>query len=249
MAGNGRTGKNDFHLKTGGLRKDGKLMCRVPESEWDSIKRLLRENDLKFQEVFDYLVVNGVVFRDSGIMDFINRRKASQKKASSAEKVRRFDGKKHPRLKRKGKICLMYRDDLASFRQYCVDSNIAQQHIFNILLVEGFAKEKPVIMDLVRKCKAAGVSQRKKQVARLSDDEYILILSDKDSRDILSRTTKSYDSATTGYSIQEDLNEIMSESEMSEEDLADAELNRMISQKRKAKQKEIDRLTEPVDDE
>jgi hypothetical protein len=192
------------------VTKDVRQSMKIPEKTYRKIKdELLDKYEIKgFQTLFDYLVVSGVVYLKSDVLSVVRSR--------APEYAIRF---KQERLSRLGKVqkqkkesisqvvCTMYDRDNLALNNFVMEERIKKFWIFEILFDE-FAKENTILVEHVKKCKSLNITERKKQVSRLMNDEYITVLHPKDAEEILNILTEKYDNREFGGILQDQIAEV-----------------------------------------
>lgn len=234
-----------------GIKKEKKLTVRFPKDKVDEIKSLCKENGLKgIQELFDVLIVSGLVFRNAKVIEYVREKKQEEKERYRIESMGKL-GWSEPVDKQNTweTKCFMYNQDHKAFCDYLIEENIKKQWVWNILLVKGFLAQEPFIIDLINKWKDLKISARKKAVVRLSSDEYITVLPRDDANKILEEATKDYDNRVFDSSIEDMIKERLRSQQKEDQEEEDAELeselNKKIETLRKSRQAEVDFLVKP----
>lgn len=246
-----RGGKHSFRRVTSpNLRKQKKVMLRVPEDVMPTIKKLMIKYDIKgMQYLFDMLVVSGICFRREEILKFVRKQIPKYKEENTKRNLAKLKKKKMPKKKMYGYVASMYTSDNKTFHEYILEENIKQQWLWNALFVDGFAAEEKCIIDLVKRAKTLNLSSRKKAIARLSDDEYITTMPLEDARALLDKITKEYDQKIFDDSIESlveaKLQIKAKQKAREEEDELEAALHEKISAIRKNRNKQIKKIIEP----
>ena len=247
-------GKGKKEFKKRSLTKDKKVMVRFPRRSLKIIKKKIQEHELKsMQELFDCMIISGIVFRKKEILEFVRENVPKYQKISAQEKLSRLGkAEKPPKIDMYGVNMTMYNNDYLAFKNYIVEENIQQQWLWNILFEDGFSMDEPCIIDLVERAKKLEINSRKKAIARLTNDEYITTLSTVEADKILEKITEEYDNKKFDASL-EAIIESKIELEKSvknledEEDL-DSELAKKMENLRRSRGVKIQHLTKPKEE-
>lgn len=193
------------------LRKSKKLLCKIPKDIKEKIDNELMEKYSvnSYQAIFDYLVISGVVYFnreiigliDDNISEFIERDKLAK-----LARLKKCDPPEYPDYH--SNTFHMYPKDFKGFKDFVIEKNYSQQWVFEILFRE-FAKENPIIVDFLKRGKDLDVRKRKKQVARLSEDEWVKRLSEDDSKIILAQLTENYDNNKFSEHLQAEIDKFL----------------------------------------
>ncbi len=233
------------------LRKERKVMIRIPEHFMPQIKTLFTKYELKgIQYLFDILIVGGIVFRRKEIIQFIRDNKQKYKDLNTQYNLSKLgvvDKIKSPKMY--GVNVAMYNADHRAFKDYILEENIKQQWIWEILFVDGFNNEEKCVIDLIERSKALKLSSRKKAIARLSNDEYITALPTQEANRILNQLTTEYDERSFDDSIEQ---AIESRLQLRAKELAKKEdkelddgLNKKIMSLRMSRAKQMQDISKP----
>lgn len=245
-------GKVDIALTGKRIRKERQVMFRLPKDKMDELKKLINKYELSsMQELFDYLIVSGIVFRKPEILDFIRKYKKKYKKRSRQERLSRLKKAKRPNMPKTTDLYSrnvhMYHEDYKAFKDYIIEENIAQQWVFNILFIDGFLKEEPAIINLITRARDLEINKRKKAVARLSNDEFVSALSEYDANLIMEKLTEEYDKKEFDPEIQEFISNVLNNK--IKEETNDNELNTRLEAKltrlRQSRARSINIITAP----
>lgn len=239
--------------KTKTLRKNKKQIVKIPVEVNKKIKEeLLEKYGLKsYQALFDYLVVSGVVFLrpevikivDDNIQEYIER----DKKA----KLSRFGKIEAPEFPEycTPKTFQMYLKDFKTFSDFAIERNYAKQWIMEILFSE-FSKENEDLIALISKAQKLNVRKRKKQVARLLDDEWITCFSPEESKEMLAQFTENYESGNLDSLIQEEIYKLnVRKRERESEEEEEAQFQKKMENLRSARHKRAGHLMTPRSEE
>lgn len=225
----------------------------MPMTTYKKIKNeLLDKYEIKgFQTLFDYLIVSGIVYLKKDIIEIVRARTpeyVARYKQSSLSRLGLAEKPDTGEIKQE--VCTMYDRDLENFNKFCIEENIKKFWIIDILMDE-FSKENPVIIDHIRSCQKLNITERKKQVSRLLNDEYVAILNPRDQDQILEMLTKKYDDKEKHllqYEIFDDLEK--SEKRLEEQNDVDSAFAHRIARLKRARMRDVADITEPlIDDE
>ncbi len=237
-----------------GLRKDVRLSVRIPKEKYSRLKELFSKHGLRgIQELFDVLVVSGIVFRNAEVIEFVRAGKQKEKDRFSEQSKAKFgwitSDDTLPKADSVDARCLMYTQDYKAFCDYIIEENIKKQWVWNILLVDGFLAEPPFMIELINKWKSLHITARKKAVVRLANDEYITTLSPADAEKILDEATREYDNRVFDASIEAMIEEKLKIKEKEEEEAEEQELDDALNKKmeslRRSRQAEVDFIVKP----
>lgn len=232
------------------IKKDKQIAIRLPEETLKEIKKQLPFDGLKtFQQLFDYLIVSGIVFRKPEVIDLIRKHKEKYRQISVQEKLSRL-GKapKLPTVKMKTTIAQLYRADFMAFKQFCLEESVTQANIFRILFIEGFLGRDEGLLKMINKAKELQVEKRTKTIARLTNDEYVFALDVDETKTILEELTANYDNRENfSEEIQQFIFQRMSEKD--EDVVLEEELDRKLARLRKERTKKINKLIEEALDD
>lgn len=193
-------GRNEF-------LKSKKQILKVPSEVNSKIKKeYLKKYGLKsFQELFDYLVVSGIVYLDSDVISIIDNQIDFYKKRDAQAKLARLGKAEAPIYpKYIEKIFMMYPKDFAAFGRYITEKNYAKQWVSEILFSE-FVNDNPKLISIIDRAQNLDVRKRKNQISRLAQDEWIMCLDENDSLKILEQLTDSYDNRKFSNLIQNEI--------------------------------------------
>jgi hypothetical protein len=235
------------------IRKNKKINYRCPKWAANQIldKQFLAKHGLKnFQDLFQYLVVSGVVYLKPEILQLVK---------NNIDKYR--TKYKHSALAKLGKTNVpkfdeftqiradFYEQDFINFNNFCVEQNVKPIWVYHCLFIDGFLKEDPAVLKLIKDCQQRNVKKRKNIIARLVKDKYIDVLPDADCKQILNHLTKKYDRKEFDPSliIDEVVKIEQKTKQQEEEDEFDKELNRKMISVQAARKTMIQMAVEPVD--
>lgn len=235
------------------ITKDIRQGMKIPVKTYEKIKNeLLKKYDIKgFQALFDYLVVSGVVYLKKDVIEIIRSRKQEYIERYRQEKLSKFGRAPKPIVEPvKQIVCMMYEKDAFALNNFVIEEkDIKKFWIFEILMDE-FAKENPVLIEHIKNCQKLKVNERKKQLSRLMNDEYVIVLHPKDQETILDMLTKKYDEREQGL-LQHEVLEALSEEEKKdmEENDFDAAFASRITRLRNARAAAREGILKPVIDD
>lgn len=243
--------KQDF-VRNNSIRKEKKIMVRVPEKFMPTIKKLMQKYELKgIQALFDILVISGLVFRRAEIVEFVRANKNKYLETYKQQCLSRIG--KAPKVeveKMYGVNLFMYASDFRAFKEYIIEENIKQQWVWNILFADGFAQEESCVIDLINRSKELNISERKKAIARLSKDEYVSVLPEDIAGKILDQLTEEYDERIFDDSIEAAIESRLKLKEKEQEEQEEAELDldlkNKISALRTSRNKAMNNISKPM---
>lgn len=227
-------GKQEINLKGKNIRKRKKVMFRIPKESYKQIQKQMNAMDIRgVQELFDYLVISGIVFRKPEVIELIRNNRTKYEEKRKQERLSRLKlAEKPEKVEMFERNVYMYHEDHVAFKDYVIEENITQQNIFNILFIDGFLTKEPSIISLIERAKELEVRSRKQNIARLSNDEYVKSLPLNDASLILDKLTEEYDKREFDPDLQKLVAEILT-SEKSEDEISDDEVERALEEKLK----------------
>lgn len=204
-----------------------------------------------FQELFDYLVVSGVVYLKPSILEFLKKEMPKYKEKYVKMSLAKLGQAEMPEYDTFIQIqAFMYEQDFHAFNNFCIENNVKPVWVYHCLFVDGFVAENPTIIDLIKECKEKKIRSRKNTVARLSKDKYIEVLSSADCRALLTHLTKKFDAKEFDANLMVEALEL--ESELKEKD-ADNEINQELNNKfnaiKELRDKALNDAVEPIFEE
>ena len=247
-----RGGKHDFTKVTNPeLRKEKKVMIRIPRRAMPTIKKLFIDHEIKgMQFLFDALIVSGICFRRAEILEFVREHVPRYKAESVQRNLAKF-GKAEPlpKIDMYGCNMTMYHADHQALKHYVQEENIKQQWLWGILFEDGFAKEEKCIIDIIDRAKSLKLSSRKKAIARLSNDEYVVALPPNVAQGMLDQLTSEYDQRIFDPSIEAAIESKLQLTEKQkaekEDDELEDDLSKKIASLRKHRAAEMTKLSKP----
>lgn len=234
------------------FRKKRKIIVKIPKSIWQVLSEkdgILKDYKVNsYQELFDYLIVSGIVFLDSKIIEYIDERIEPFKEKYKQAQLARFGKCERPKFEETHNTNFhMYSSDWEAFNNFLIEKNWKQQWIYEILF-KGFIDEHPNVTRIVKRGKEADVRKRKKIIARLAEDEWIEALQDNDAQVLLNQLTLKFENRNFDSNLQKEVDEIFykANKEKIEEEELENSLNEKLKQIRTARRKEVDKVIEPV---
>lgn len=188
-----RTAKKVSYFDRMNATKIKRQTIEVDEEIMKKVKELLPVYNIKsFQALFEYLIVSGAVYLKRDIIQLIRDRTVEVRKKYTEMNLKKF---KKEHTKETPKIKLnpsMYERDYEAFAKFVIEENTKKYWVIEILLEE-FSKENPIIIDHIKQCQSLNVLERRKQVDRVADQQYVYLLDHVEASKILDRNTKKYD--------------------------------------------------------
>lgn len=235
------------------IRRNKKVNYRCPR--WAATKMLsgglIKKHELRsYQELFEYLIVSGVIYLRPEIINFVKIEIVKYKTRSTQSYLSRFGKAERPVYDRYMQLqSFMFEQDFHALNNFCIENNVKPVWVYHCLFVDGFCNENPIILDLIKDCKDKKIRSRKNVVARLVKDKYIEVLGAADCQMLLSHLTKKFDKKEFESNL---ISEVISlENQLSKEETKneiDEELDAKINSIRKSREKELDDAVEPVDE-
>lgn len=232
--------------------KTKRMLAKVPISTHYTIKnKILKKYGIKsFQAVFDYIIIGGVLYFNRGIMDIVNENIEVYRERNVKSKLARMGKCEAPEFpKYKHVNFFMYEKDAKGLADFAIEKNCAKQWLVEILF-GALADENPVVIDFIKRGQGLNVRSRKKQVARIVEDEWIKILPERESLQILMQLTENFDKKSFNSNIQGEIDKLIEERD--ERMDLDLEEDRIFAEKmktmRKMREKQVDELSEPRDE-
>lgn len=234
------------------ITKDIRQGIKIPVKMYTDIKtNLLKKYNLKsFQALYDYLIVSGVVYLKKDILEVVRSRVPEYNERYKQAKLARLGKAEKVDREVKHVVCMMYDRDFNSLQNFCIEEQIKKFWVIEILFEE-FWKENPIILDHIATCQRLNVTERKKQISRLLNDEYIVVLPEREAEEILDRLTEKYDKRDYGGLIQEELEAIKKRAELkrTEEEVVEDEFNKKLKNLRMSRTRAVNAIAEPIDDD
>jgi len=237
------------------IERNKKINYRCPR--WAATKMLnggliKKTYELKsFQELFDYLVVSGVVYLKPSILEFLKKEMPKYKDKYVQMSLAKFGKTDAPEYDRYMQLqAFMYEQDFHAFNNFCIENNVKPVWVYHCLFVDGFCAEAPEIIDLIKECREKKIRSRKNTVARLVKDKYIDVLSSRDCNSLLAHLTKKFDKKEFDENLLVEF--IENENRVKEketEQQIDDELNSKFDSIKQSREKELEDAVEPILDE
>lgn len=219
----------------------------------DKVKELIPKYQIKsFQTLFEYLIVSGAIYLKRSIIELIRERTKDIKERYKQDGLRKLSGNKEGiRVKRTKINPTMYDRDYEAFARFVIEEKTKKYWVIEILLEE-FAKENPIIIDHIKECQKLNVTERKQQIDRITQMEYVFILAPEDANKILDRNTKKFDSFEFKENllqaeVQNVIRELKTEAQIKED--VDRELAAKIKKISQERRQKIEEISEMPDDD
>lgn len=243
--------KEDLESNRKYLAKRRKQNIKFSKSMADKAKTLFEKYDIRgMQELFDHLVVSGVVYFKREIVEVVRARIPEWQERYSKSRISNFGKEKNPEEYDDyyRHTFFMYEKDHAGLANFCIEENLKKFWTVQILFDE-FTRENSIILNHIKKCQDLNIMERKKKTVRLLNDQYITMLNEQDSNSILELLTKKYDEKTYGDKfVQEEMLEALKKSEKAkqEEDI-DASFEKKLLSLRMSRARKLTLLIDPID--
>jgi hypothetical protein len=237
------------------LQKNQKQGIKIPLTVWKKINdELLDKYGIKsFQALYDYLIVSGVTYLKKDIVALVRDRipaYTDRFKLMSLAKLGKGDAPEVAEMKTA--TAYMFDQDYEAFNRFIIEEKNVKKFWVIQILMEEFAAENPILIDHVKECQKHKVTERKQQVSRLMNDEYILILPESEANEILERMTERYDNRQFGSQlIQVEIQRVISAAKDKQyrEVEAEDDFNQKLSSIRKSRTHRANAITEPLIDD
>lgn len=246
--------KKNFNTKEkASVTKDIRQGMKLPVATYKKIKdELLDKYDIKgFQTLYDYLIISGIVYLKKDIVELVRIRVPEYTARYKQAKLARLGKAAKPELGDiQHVVCMMYDRDVDSFNKFCIEENIKKFWIIDILMDE-FSKENPLLIEHIKTCQKLNITERKKQVSRLLNDEYIVVLPERDANEILEMLTNKYDNMEYGGLLQQEIHDALklAENKQTEEEEVEDVFASKLHRLRQARARAVQAITEPVIDD
>lgn len=193
----------DFVRQPNALHKSKKVKFYVPKECWPSMKAKFKEKNLRgLQELFDAAIVGGVVMRRPEAINLVRKYKQKYKEKTADLTRERFAGT-YVKQDRLPVYCFMYSHDFKALIDFVAEENTKRQWVFNALVLDSFLyNDEKELNDLIDRHKNLKIGKKKAAISRLTNDKYIVSLSEEDANAILEQMTKEYDEKKFGSSIE-----------------------------------------------
>ncbi len=246
--------QHDFVKPTGPLKKGKREIVRYDKEKKPLIYAMFKKYNLSgFQQFFDYTIISGVIYQRPEILELVRNSVDKYKKYFNEERMARLKGTPFKRVVLAQIVAQLYQNDQEALNRFVIEMNIRKQWLFRIMLEDGLVAESPAVIDLIKRCQDANITERKKTVARLLDDKYVSRLSIEDSDAILSKLTEEYDNQIFDDTFEAlmkfktDLNEKLASQK--EEEEFDKEFEERLQNLRKSRARNANVLLEPIDED
>lgn len=245
-------GKPQYLLKGRSTKKDKRVMIRLPQKQYEKIVPLMEKYEIKtFQELYDLLVVSGICLREPVVLDYVTKHVGKYEEESRKKRMDSLNGKKAKKEKTHAQNCTMYSSDKLALDNYVTDKNIKKSWLFKVLLCDAFISEDEKIIEYIQRLKEKDVISRKKQIARLSNDNYVETIDEETSFDILKKMTENYDKRRFSEDIQEDIIQILTgqdKKERQEEEELEDEFQKKLKYIRQKRTKAVNKIAGRAED-
>lgn len=220
--------------------KSKKMIAKVPLDILDKIRDevMPKYGMKKFQEIFDYIIVSGVIYLDSKVIKYIDERIPKYRERFKETQLARLKKTKVDLPEYHVTNFMMFPSEYEMFCNFLIEKNYKQQWVYEVVF-EGFAKEDSVLVNLIKRGQKNNVRDRKKTVARLAKDEWVIALPGDDAAVILSQLTEKYEKKKFDESIQPDIDEFikLSKERFQEDEEIEHEINRKANEAKNARQR------------
>lgn len=241
-------------------KKNRQVKILLPKGYWNKYKEKCAQHDLKQQEVFDYLIIQGLAYRSPEVIDFIrahHKKWLDMQKQYYSWKIGMKTGVTEcPELYKESpewQIFTSYHEDNLAFRRFLISEKLRNAIVYRTLFITGFIEEHPDIMKFIKKCKDSKINQKHRQLAHADKNPRIKRLSERESKKLLERFTEEFDKRKFDVFIDEEVinffqKDKKKKSKLSvEEQIEEDEFEKKLQKVRALKAKKIDEITEPVD--
>lgn len=235
------------------LHKSKKVKFYLPTECWPALKAKFKEKNLRgLQELFDAAVVGGIVMRRPEAINLVRKYKQKYKDITFDMTRQRFAGT-YERQDRMPVFCFMYSHDFKALIDFVAEENIKRQWIFNALFLDSFLhNDEKELYDLIDRHKNLKIGKKKAAISRLTNDKYIVSLSEEDANAILEQMTREYDEKKFGTSIESLISTSEAIKKRIEEKNAeieeDREFNKKVNSIHSTRAPSIRKLTTPDED-
>lgn len=221
--------------------KTKKQGVKLEPSFMEKVRERIKEEGLEGpQELYDYLIVSGVIYLKREVIELIDCEKpvkiGKRKKAKKGEST-----------KKNIYIFFMYPPDLQAFTRFCMEKNVYKFWVIETLF-RLFVEKNPIILSHIEECRKLNLSERKKQIARLLKDEYIDVLPENDADQLLVSFTEKYDKKQFGTQIQEEVSKFLMNKKKIDKEKEEEDLEAALDLKSKRiAEARLRRVVEPVE--
>jgi hypothetical protein len=190
-------------------KKTVKHGFKVEEAILNDCRSLFEEFKIEgFQQLFDFLVVSGLIYFKREIIELIDENSG---KLKERKKNVNGEGRKTTLL-----TFHMYPSDSAALDRFLIEKDIRKFWVTEILF-KAFSEKNKSVIDHIKQCQELDVTNRKKQIVRLLNDEYIDVLPENDAEQLLVSFTEKYDKREFGENLQEEVLKFLSKRAVREE--------------------------------
>lgn len=228
--------------------KSKRVMAKVPLSIQAKIKEtLLKKYSLKgLQEIYDYLIVSGIVYFNKDILSIVEEGipfYRERDKQANLARLGKCESPVYPKYHPTN--FYMYPKDFKTLSDYLIEKNYHRQWVVEILF-QAFVDEREEVVKLFKRAQDLDVRKRKKQVARLAEDKWIVVLPRDEGRAILNQLTSNYDNQIFSTVIQGEIDKFIETNNIvDDDDEIDIELQKKLNSIATARGTKLINLTVP----
>lgn len=217
------------------------LVINLPQEMEEQIRSKISDSYKGNQEVFDIFVISGIVMRSPVMLDKMDELLPPYVREKAEDIYKRFQGKRSE--KEYFKIsCAISPNDKQALDNYCVDKGYKKSEIFHIVYTKLLFDESEEVASFLKSIRDRDVIKKKKQIAKLSTDEYVSFLDDTTKKKLLNEFTKNLDEQKFADYIVDSIHSLLKVEEKKEEEEIEALLNEKIRAKKDRANKAIERL-------
>lgn len=237
------------------LQKNQKQGLKLPVAVYKTITEdLLTKYGIKsFQALYDYLIVSGLTYLKKDIVDLARSRIPEYTERYKRHNLAKLGkGPPEPAVEMKTLTVFMYDRDYEAFNKFVIEEKTAKKFWLVQILMEEFVAENPIIINHIKDCQKHKVTERKQQVSRLINDEYILILGEREADELLERMTERYDNRQFDSTIiTAEIDKIAKAAKKKhyEEVEAEEDFNEKLKSIRFKRTQKVQALIEPISDD
>lgn len=229
--------------------KSKKMIAKIPREILDKIRNeVMPKYGMKsLQEIFDYIIVSGIVYLDSAVVKYVDERIGPYRERFKEIQLARLKREKVEMPDYHKTNFMMFPSEYDMFCKFLVEKNYKQQWVYEIIF-HGFAEEEPILIKLITKGQRNNVRERKKTVARIANDEWVVALPGDEAAQILEQLTEKYENRKFDQSIQGDIDRFIIEAKakLEEDEEIDLEINRKAREAKNARAALARTVTQPV---
>lgn len=235
---------------SGYYKKNKKMIGRIPKDVHQHLKNeIFKKYEIKsFQEVFDLIIVSGIVYLDPKVVKYIDDRVEPFIERHKQFNLANLGTAKRPKMGEYHTTNFsMYPSEYDMLCKFLVEKNYKQQWIYEIVY-RGVSEEEKLLLDMIKKGKNHEVRKRKKTLARLSKDEWISAIDINEAGKILDQLTDEYEERKFDEYIQAGIDDFFAESqkEIREEEELDEALNKKMEFLRRSRAKQASSIANKV---